>query len=227
MESFSPEVVFSSIDQQGRYAYKNQPPIAQWNLTRFAETLLPLIDEEDPERAVPKVEAILNEFMPYYEKLWLAGAQTKLGLENPSVEVEGDKSLVKDWLNLLETHSVDYTLAWRRLADAADGKPESLEALFSSKEILADWLIRWHRRIAAQSTSETAMKMRSVNPIYIPRNHLVEEALDAASDDANLQPFEQLLAVLTNPFEERAELARFAQPASREFMMGYETFCGT
>jgi uncharacterized protein YdiU (UPF0061 family) len=227
MESFSPEAVFSSIDQQGRYAYKNQPPMAQWNLTRFAETLLPLIDEEDPERAVPKVEAILNEFMPYYEKLWLAGAQIKLGLENPSVDVEGDKSLVKDWLNLLETHSIDYTLAWRRLADAADGKPESLEALFSSKETLADWLTRWHQRIAAQPASETATKMRSVNPIYIPRNHLVEEALDAASDDANLQPFEQLLAVLTNPFEERAELARFAQPASREFMMHYETFCGT
>jgi uncharacterized protein YdiU (UPF0061 family) len=113
------------------------------------------------------------------------------------------------------------------LADAADGKPESLEALFSSKETLADWLTRWHQRIAAQSASETATKMRSVNPIYIPRNHLVEEALDAASDDANLQPFEQLLAVLTNPFEERAELARFAQPASREFMMHYETFCGT
>ena len=227
MESFSPEAVFSSIDQQGRYAYKNQPPIAQWNLTRFAETLLPLIDEEDPERAVPKVEAILNEFMPYYEKLWLAGAQTKLGLENPRVDVDGDKSLVKDWLDLLETHSVDYTLAWRRLADAADGNPESLEALFSSREILADWLTRWHQRIDAQPASETATKMRSVNPIYIPRNHLVEEALDAASDDANLQPFEQLLGVLTNPFEERAEFARYAQPAPAEFMADYATFCGT
>ncbi len=138
MESFSPEAVFSSIDQQGRYAYKNQPPMAQWNLTRFAETLLPLIDEEDPERAVPKVEAILNEFMPYYEKLWLAGAQIKLGLENPSVDVEGDKSLVKDWLNLLETHSIDYTLAWRRLAAAADGKPDSLDAFVSSTDTLAD-----------------------------------------------------------------------------------------
>jgi uncharacterized protein YdiU (UPF0061 family) len=227
MESFSPDAVFSSIDQQGRYAFKNQPPIAQWNLTRFAETLLPLIDEEDPERAVPKVEAILNEFMPHYEELWLAGAQTKLGLQNSSVDVEGDKSLVKDWLDLLETYSVDYTLAWRRLADAADGKPESLEALFSSKEVLADWLTRWHQRIAAQPASETATKMRSVNPIYIPRNHLVEEALDAASIDANLEPFQQLLAVLKHPFEERVELARYAQPASLEFMMHYETFCGT
>jgi uncharacterized protein YdiU (UPF0061 family) len=227
MESFSPDAVFSSIDQQGRYAFKNQPPIAQWNLTRFAETLLPLIDEEDPERAVPKVEAILNEFMPHYEELWLAGAQTKLGLRNSSVDVEGDKSLVKDWLDLLETYSVDYTLAWRRLADAADGKPESLEALFSSKEVLADWLTRWHQRIAAQPASETATKMRSVNPIYIPRNHLVEEALDAASIDANLEPFQQLLAVLKHPFEERVELARYAQPASLEFMMHYETFCGT
>jgi uncharacterized protein YdiU (UPF0061 family) len=134
---------------------------------------------------------------------------------------------VKDWLDLLETYSVDYTLAWRRLADAAEGKPESLEALFSSKEVLADWLTRWRQRIAVQPASETATKMRSVNPIYIPRNHLVEEALDAASDDANLQPFEQLLGVLKNPFEERAEFARYAQPASAEFMADYATFCGT
>lgn len=227
MESYSPDAVFSSIDQQGRYAYKNQPPIAQWNLTRFAETLLPLIDEEDPERAVPKVETILNGFMPHYEKLWLDGAQAKLGLENPSVDVDGDKSLVKDWLDLLEVYSVDYTLAWRRLADAAEGNPKPLEALFPSTEKLNRWLARWQQRIAPQSITDTATKMRSVNPIYIPRNHLVEEALDAASIDANLEPFKKLLAVLSHPFEESSELARYAQPASEDFMAHYETFCGT
>lgn len=227
MESYNSEAVFSSIDQQGRYAYKNQPPIAQWNLTRFAETLLPLIDEEDPERAVPKVEAILNKFMPHYDKLWLAGAQTKLGLENPNKDIDGDKLLVKDWLNLLEVYSVDYTLAWRRLADAAEGNSGTLEVLFPSADVLADWLARWQQRIAPQSATDTAARMRSVNPIYIPRNHLVEEALDAASDDANLEPFEQLLAVLSHPFEERPGLARYAQPASEEFMTHYETFCGT
>lgn len=227
MESYNPETVFSSIDQQGRYAYKNQPPIAQWNLTRFAETLLPLIDEEDPERAVPKVEVILNNFMPHYEKLMLAGAQTKLGLDSPNLDIDGDQLLVKDWLNLLEVNSVDYTLAWRRLADAADGNSAALEALFISTEGLNHWLKRWQQRIAQQSATDTATRMHSVNPIYIPRNHLVEEALDAASDDANLEPFERLLAVLTHPYEERAELARYAEPAPQEFMNHYETFCGT
>ena len=227
MESFSPDAVFSSIDQQGRYAYKNQPQIAQWNLTRFAEALLPLIDEDDPERAVPKVEAILNDFIPHYETLWLAGAQMKLGLENSTADIDNDKLLVEDWLNLLEVYSVDYTLAWRRLADAAEGNSGSLEALFPSREVLADWLERWHERIAQQSATDSASRMRSSNPIYIPRNHLVEEALTSATDDADLEPFERLLAVLTHPFEERPELASYAEPASGKFTDRYKTFCGT
>jgi uncharacterized protein YdiU (UPF0061 family) len=227
MEAFSPDALFSSIDQQGRYAYKNQPQIAQWNLTRFAETLLPLIDEDDPERAVPKVEAILNDFIVHYEKHWLAGAQTKLGIEDSSLDIDSDKLLVNDWLNLLEMYSVDYTLAWRRLADVVEGNSESLEALFPSSEVLADWLNRWHERIAAQSATGSTSRMRCVNPIYIPRNHLVEEALASATDDADLEPFEQLLAVLAHPFEERPELASYAQPGSETFTDRYQTFCGT
>ncbi|MFT7470387.1 MAG: hypothetical protein ACI8XU_000275 [Kiritimatiellia bacterium] len=227
MEAYSTEAVFSSIDQQGRYAYKNQPQMAQWNLTRFAETLLPLIDEDDPERAVPEVEAILNDFTLHYEKHWLAGAQAKLGLENPGLDIDSDKMLVNDWLNLLEIYSVDYTLAWRRLADAAEGNSESLEALFPSSEVLAAWLTRWHERIAKQPAADSASRMRSVNPIYIPRNHLVEEALDAATNDANLEPFEKLLAVLSHPFDERPELASYAQPAPEYFTGRYKTFCGT
>ena len=227
MESFSPHAVFSSIDQLGRYAYENQPQIAQWNLTRFAETLLPLINEDDPERAVPEVEAILNAFIPHYEKLWLAGAQTKLGLENTTTDIDTDKLLVEDWLNLLEVHSVDYTLAWRRLADAAEGNSQPLKALFPSAEVLADWLARWHERIAQQSSIATASRMRSSNPIYIPRNHLVEEALAAAENDSDLGPFERLLAVLSHPFDERAELASYAQPAPETFTDSYKTFCGT
>ena len=185
-----------------------------------------MIDEDDPEGAVPKVEAILNDFIPHYEELWLAGAQKKLGLENPTSDIDGDKLLLKDWLNLLELHSVDYTLAWRRLADAADGNLQALEALFPAGNILADWLARWHQRTAQQSASDTAERMRLVNPIYIPRNHLVEEALDSASE-GDLQPFEGLLAVLKTPFAERPTLSRYATPAPKEFMDQYETFCGT
>ena len=227
MEAFSTEAVFSSIDQLGRYAYKNQPQMAQWNLTRFAETLLPLIDEDDPERAVPEVEAILNDFTLHYEKHWLAGAQAKLGLETPGLDIDNDKLLVNDWLNLLEIYSVDYTLAWRRLADAAEGNLEPLQALFPSSEVLADWLKRWHERIAKHSATDSASSMRAINPIYIPRNHLVEDALDAATNDANLEPFEKLLAVLSHPFDERPELANYAQPAPENFTGRYRTFCGT
>ena len=227
MEAFSPDAVFSSIDQRGRYAYKNQPQMAQWNLTRFAEALLPLIDKDNPERAVPKVEAILNDFTFHYEKHWLAGAQAKLGLENSDLDVDSDKVLVNDWLNLLEIYAVDYTLAWRRLADAAEGNSESLEALFPSSEVLSPWLNRWHERIAKQSAADSASRMRSVNPIYIPRNHLVEDALDEATNDSNLEPFEKLLAVLSHPFDERTELASYAQPAPENFTGRYKTFCGT
>ena len=227
MESFSPHAVFSSIDQLGRYAYENQPQIARWNLARFAETLIPLIDEDDPEGAIPKVEAIINGFIPRYEELWLSGAQVKLGLDDLTADIDGDKSLVQDWLDLLEEHSVDYTLAWRRLADAADGNSESLEALFPSTEILSVWLERWYQRIARQSAAATAARMRSVNPIYIPRNHLVEEALAAATNDADIEPFVRLLAVIAHPYDERAELASYTQPASQDFTACCKTFCGT
>lgn len=227
MEAFDPGAVFSSIDSHGRYAYKNQAPIGQWNLTRFAETLLPIIDEEDPERAVPKVELILNDFVTQYEKLWLAGAQAKLGLEDIASNADADKQLIEDWLNLLETNSVDYTLGWRRLADAAEGNTDPLLALFPTKEGISQWLVGWQQRVEQQSSSATAAKMRAVNPIYIPRNHLVEEALDAATIESNLEPFQKLLAVLQNPFEERAELADYAQPAPQKFTAEYQTFCGT
>jgi uncharacterized protein YdiU (UPF0061 family) len=143
------------------------------------------------------------------------------------LDIDNDKLLVNDWLNLLEIYSVDYTLAWRRLADAAEGNLASLEALFPSSEVLADWLERWHERIAKQSAADSASRMRAINPIYIPRNHLVEDALDAATNDANLEPFEKLLAVLSHPFDERPELARYAQPAPENFTGRYKTFCGT
>jgi len=230
LESYIPQTVFSSIDRSGRYAYENQPRIAQWNLARFAETLLHVIDEDDPERAIANVEPIINGFMPQYEALRLSGAQAKLGLEDPAADIDTDNRLVEDWLDLLEEHSIDYTLAWRRLADAADSHSEtseSLEALFPSAEILTAWLERWRQRIARQSATETVAKMRSVNPIYIPRNHLVEEALAAATNDADLKPFEQLLAVITHPYDECPELASHAQPASKEFTACYKTFCGT
>ncbi len=229
MESYSPHAVFSSIDSGGRYAYGNQPMIAHWNLARFAESLLPLIDDAASGRAVEKATAVLDEFTPCYEAAWLTGARAKLGLANTAIDHAADSSLAQDWLELMEQHAVDFTLGWRRLADAAGGDPELLVALFPSADALQPWLDRWRYRLAQQRTAEdaTAEAMRAVNPIYIPRNHLVEEALAAASDHADLTLFERLLDVLAHPYQERVGLEEYAQPAPREFTAGYKTFCGT
>ena len=227
MESYDPHAVFSSIDTGGRYAYGNQPMIARWNLARFAETLRTLIDDTAPDRAAAEAIDVINGFIPRYEALWLSGARAKLGLTIAASDDDGDRSLAQDWLDLLEQHAVDFTLAWRRLADAAEGNPELLEALFPSADALRPWLERWRRRLAQQRTSDTAEGMRAVNPIYIPRNHLVEEALAAASDHADLTLFERLLDVLAHLCDERPGLEDYAQPAPREFTACYKTFCGT
>jgi len=228
MESYDPQTVFSSIDRDGRYAYGNQPEIARWNLTRFAETLLPLINEAAPDQAQSEAIAVINGFMPRYQALWLSGARAKLGLTIASAK--DDSLLAQDWLNLLEQHAVDFTLGWRRLADAAEGNPEMLEALFPSADAIQPWLDRWHLRLAQQqpaTAGETATAMRAVNPIYIPRNHHVEEALASASDDGDLTLFERLLDVITNPYDERPGLEDYSRPAPREFTACYKTFCGT
>ena len=227
MESCSPHAVFSSIDTGGRYAYGNQPMIARWNLARFAETLLSLIDDTAPDRAMAEATDVINGFIPRHETLWLSGARAKLGLTIAPADGDGDSLLAQDWLELLEQHAVDFTLGWRRLADAAEGKPELLEALFPSADALRPWLERWRLRLTQQPTSATAKAMRAVNPIYIPRNHLVEEALAAASDHADLTLFERLLDVIAHPYDERPGLEDYAQSAPREFTACYKTFCGT
>lgn len=225
MESCNPHAVFSSIDTGGRYAYGNQPMIARWNLARFAETLLSLIDDTAPDHAVAEATDVINGFIPRHEALWLSGARAKLGLT--IAPADGDSLLAQDWLELLAQHAVDFTLGWRRLADAAEGNLELLETLFPSADALRPWLERWRRRLAPQPTSVTAEAMRAANPIYIPRNHLVEEALAAASDHADLTLFERLLDVIAHPYDERPGLEGYAQPAPREFTACYKTFCGT
>jgi uncharacterized protein YdiU (UPF0061 family) len=226
MEAYTPRAVFSSIDQQGRYAYGNQPAIAQWNLARFAETLLALIDPEDPNRAVPAATGVLQEFVASYESSWLSGMRAKFGLQEAA---EGDRKLATDWLTLLEDQNVDFTLAWRRLADVASGNTKSLDALFRDAHALGAWIDRWRRRAAQEPIEPEARKgaMNRVNPLYIPRNHRVEEALAAASDRADLKPLARLLDVIANPFEEQPALEIYAQPAPPEVTASYKTFCGT
>ncbi len=238
MEAFDPRAVFSSIDEGGRYAYEEQPRIARWNLTRLAETLLPLIDAHEG-RAISLATEVLDAFPRRYQHYWLAGLRAKLGLRGqvPLLGQSGDSAdtaLGESWLDLLHAQQVDFTLAWRRLADAAEGNEAPLRALFAGQPGLDRWLQRWRERCAAEdeaagpdTDAARAEHMRTVNPWLIPRNHRVEEALDAASDEGDLGPFEQLLNALQRPFDEDPALSRYAEPATGEFMAGFQTFCGT
>jgi uncharacterized protein YdiU (UPF0061 family) len=233
MDRYDPKTVFSSIDEYGRYAYANQPPIANWNLARFAEALLPLLIGEsggDQDRAVEDAMAILGEFQAQYERHWLAGMRAKLGL---ATEGEGDFELAQDFLAGMEGQGVDFTQAFRRLADAAEAVDASREGwlrqLYSDDAKLDVWLPRWRARLNAEAAdpAQRAQAMRAVNPVYIPRNHKVEEALDAAVELENYEPFERLLAVLQQPFSEQPGQEDYAGPASAEAARGYRTFCGT
>jgi len=217
MEAYDPAAVFSSIDTRGRYAFGNQPAIAGWNLARFAETLLPLISGNSDE-AVAKATEALNNFAPQFDAHLRRGQRAKLGLRD---ERDDDAALADDWLALLHAQRVDFTLAWRRLADAAEGNDAPLRALFADAASLDAWLPRWRAR------GPSADGMRRVNPYVIARNHRVEEALAAASDNDDLGPFEQLVAALRRPFVEDDAQAPYAEPAARDVTECYQTFCGT
>ncbi|RTR06939.1 protein adenylyltransferase SelO [Halomonas nitroreducens] len=226
MDTYDPRTVFSSIDERGRYAYLNQPVIAQWNLARFAETLLPLIDD-DSERAIARATAVIEGFTERYEASWQAVMGGKLGL---ALQEEGDGALAQGLLDAMQAGHADFTLAFRRLADVLDG-PEGearLAALFDDREALAAWLPRWRERLAREGAdeSEIARRLRGTNPAVIPRNHRVEQALAAAAEEDDFAPFEALLAVITRPFEEpHGEVDYTRPPHDGEKVL--RTFCGT
>jgi serine/tyrosine/threonine adenylyltransferase len=237
MEAYDPATVFSSIDHQGRYAYANQPNIACWNLARLAETLVPLLSD-DPEQAVAIATEVIVAFPAQYRRHLLRGQRAKLGLRRGEPDDDSaDTALVEDWLTLLHAERVDFTLGWRRLADAAAGDEAPLRALFADARAPDAWLARWRARCASESDSaphgspvkaiERANAMRSVNPCVIARNHRVEEALAAASDQGDLAPFQRLLNALRQPYDESPELAPYAEPAPAAVTACYRTFCGT
>jgi len=229
MEAYDPAAVFSSIDRHGRYAFGNQPDIACWNLARLAETLLPLLSD-DSEQAVAIATEVIAAFPAQYRRHLLRGQRAKLGLRRGEPEDDGaDTALGEDWLALLHAERVDFTLAWRRLADAAAGDEAPLRALFADAHAPDAWLARWQARCASENGQalERAGAMRSVNPIVIARNHRVEEALSAASDDDDLGPFERLLDAVRQPYRESPELAHYIEPAPAAVTACYRTFCGT
>ncbi|CAJ1493936.1 YdiU family protein [[Mycobacterium] kokjensenii] len=208
MEAYDPATVFSSIDHAGRYAYGNQPLVAQWNLARFAETLLPLFSD-DEDTALTMAVDTLEGFMPRYHGLWSAGMLEKFGL---SAGMEA-AALIDQALALMNEHRVDYTSFFRNLARAGRGDTAALPAAFG------DWLARW------RAMGPDVEAMDRVNPVYIPRNHLVEQALTAATH-GDLEPTQKLLDAISEPFCERDGLADYAAPAPPEFGH-YRTFCGT
>lgn len=218
MNAYHPDTVFSSIDHAGRYAYGNQPVIAQWNLARFAESLLSLIDA-DPKQAIVRATEVLGEYPAQYERYWLAGMRKKLGLQS---EEAGDPDLIRYLLAWMEKNQADFTNTFRALS------PEEPPAadLYQDPAFQA-WYSQWRLRLRGEGRPSTTVsaEMQAVNPAIIPRNHRVEEALAAAEKQDDLSVLHRLLAVLTSPFESRAELVPYQEPPLDED--NYRTFCGT
>jgi uncharacterized protein YdiU (UPF0061 family) len=215
MDAFHPATVFSSIDHGGRYAYGNQPHVAPWNLARLGDALLPLIDA-DTDTAIARATEALHAFPESFHRHWSAGMHAKLGLSDAG---DVTAALIDDFLTLLHEQAADYTSAFRALSRSLRG--DAVPAAFDA------WADRWRGQLAHQSADagEIAAAMDRVNPLYIPRNHRVEEAL-AAATAGDLDPLRRLVDVLAEPFRERPGLEAYATPAPAG-AAPYRTFCGT
>jgi len=227
MDTYHPATVYSSIDHRGRYAYANQPPILHWNLSGLAQCLLPLIDA-DEDRAVALARAEIDRFADRFAHFYNHLMRRKVGLVE---ERAGDTALVAGLLAVMAEQRADFTLTFRRLSDVDPGEPSTLAPLyelFDEPRALDEWLAEWNQRLAAEGrgAAERRADMRAINPLYIPRNHLVEEAIVAAVERADLAPFRRLIAVLSGPYEEQASAQRYATPPRPEEVV-HQTFCGT
>jgi uncharacterized protein YdiU (UPF0061 family) len=226
MDAYDPDTVFSAIDHYGRYAFANQPGIAQWNLARFAETLLPLIDPE-PEKAIELAREVVMAFSERFEGHWITGMRRKLGLRTAE---DGDVLLVQGLLETMHASAADFTLTFRRLCDAAlnQNGHAAVRSLFNSLHAYDQWAAAWQARLEREpgTPGERAALMRKVNPAIIPRNHRVEQALAAAVEHGDFAPFETLLQVLSRPYEDRPEAAPYAAPPEPSERV-FQTFCGT
>ena len=224
MDAYDPATVFSSIDRSGRYAFANQPTIAHWNLTRLAETFLPILSD-DARKAREAAEAALGGFAPRFEVAFHSGLRRKIGL---FTERDDDVSLIRDLLDGMAQNGADFTLTFRRLADAAEGRDEPVRSLFIDPTAFDAWAGRWRERLEEEpedaDTRRTAML--AVNPAFIPRNHQVEAAIVAAVQRNDFEPFEQLLTVLERPYEDQPTFARYAEPPEPHERV-LQTFCGT
>jgi uncharacterized protein YdiU (UPF0061 family) len=226
MDFYHPDMVYSSIDSEGRYAYGNQMRMAHWNLARLAEALVPLLGVDNDE-ALKQAQSAIDAFVPQHEAAYAAGLNAKLGLRTAQ---PGDLALGQDLLKLMADEGLDFTGTFRALSDAiinADGEL-ALHNAFSDPSGIKAWLARWRQRLnqEAGDLDDVQVLLAKTNPIFIPRNHLVEEAISAAVNDEDYSPFETLLAVLSKPFEGQPLHSRYAQPPTPDQIV-HKTFCGT
>jgi serine/tyrosine/threonine adenylyltransferase len=226
MDHYDPAQVFSSIDEMGRYAYANQPRIALWNLTRLAECLLPLLSD-DQEKAIAEAQGLLGAFPEKFSAAYQAGLRNKVGLFTVR---DGDEALVQDLLDAMARGQADFTLTFRRLSAAAldPAGDAEVRVLFAEPTAFDEWAARWRQRASEepQTAAERHAAMRAVNPAFIPRNHRVEAVIQAAMVKDDYAPFEELLAVLSKPFEDQPQFAAYAEPPQPDQRV-LQTFCGT
>lgn len=226
MDTYHPETVFSSIDRMGRYAYVNQPRIAHWNIAVLAQSLFPLLADDD-DAALVEARAAIEGFPAAFEAAWLDGMRRKLGL---ATEAAGDAELVQSLLEAMASNQADFTLTFRALSSLGNvvgADDDAVRRLFEDPSAFDRWAVDWRQRLAAETVSESDRQaaMRSVNPAYIPRNHRVEEAI-AAAHDGFMQPFEDLVTVLSDPYREQDGFAAYADPPKPDEVV-QQTFCGT
>ena len=229
MDAYDPNAVFSAIDRSGRYAFSNQPRIAQWNLARLAETLLPLIDP-DPDKAVEPAREVIQNMLTRFETHWLANMRAKLGLQS---EQAADRTLVGDLLEIMHSGGADFTVTFRRLCEAAepaeaDADSATVRDGFRDPAAYDAWAGRWKARLAEEKTTaaQQAALMRRSNPARIPRNHRIEEAIQAAVTADDFGPFERLGLALREPYADLEAFRAFEAPPT-EAQRVRRTFCGT
>lgn len=227
MDIYHPHTVYSSIDEMGRYAYGNQASVIQWNLARFAQCLLPLLDE-DEEKGLADAQQMIDGFPPRFDTALAAGYQKKLGL---ATEQDGDIELAQDLLKQMAESTADFTNTFRRLANLIDPNDITLDQprdVFREPPTFDEWAEKWQARLQQENTSpeDLAARLRAANPHYIPRNHLVEEAIRAAEDHADFTVFHDLVDVLENPFVDQPGKDKYTLPPLPEQIVR-QTFCGT
>jgi serine/tyrosine/threonine adenylyltransferase len=226
LDRYDPASVFSSIDQQGRYAFANQPRIALWNLTRLAECLLPLISGEQ-DKAVADAQSALGGFPEVFNTAYQGGLRAKLGLFS---ERDGDAALAQDLLDAMAKNHADFTMTFRRLSDAVQDpvEDEAVRLLFADPRAYDEWAARWRQRTSEEPQHAAARRtaMRAVNPAFIPRNHRIEAVIEAAVNRDDFAPFEELLTVLSKPYQDQPANADYADPPGPHQRV-LQTFCGT